>query len=234
MKAGCLAMTTIFALASTVDASAQEVLATHKAQVIDQAKRADIKNASKYLTEGLGLRSIGTQPSTKNEPNPSHSIVSGTYSRYAATPVEGGTCLVGAEGDEDGMNRRPHVELIDAEAGRLRWIKKPSIPVDHYEGRATHCLGVGNSLFVLLQIDTHSQRSLSQTVLHLVKLRATDGLIESDAEVSIPGAFGAYSAWVAEDATNLRKQGDEIVVVGKYRRVDADEEDVPFSVRLRM
>jgi len=154
--------------------------------------------------------------------------------RYRTIDVKGGTCTVGAIGDDDGLNRRPYAEWTNARNGSAGWLKKLSIPAGFYEGRATHCLKERDSLFVLLQLDTHSQRSMSQGVLHLVKLRVIDGFIESDTEILVPGVRGAYSAWVEKDLSNLRETEGEIVVVGKYRHLDAEEEDISFSVMLKM
>ncbi|MGF6709313.1 hypothetical protein QFZ41_000277 [Luteibacter sp. W1I16] len=155
-------------------------------------------------------------------------------SRYQSIRVHGGICSVGSVGDEDGLNRRPYAEWSDARKGGVSWSKKLDIPELFYEGRATHCLRQRGSLFVLLQLDTYSQRSMSQDVLHLVKLRVSDGLIESDTEVLVPGVSGAYSAWVEEDPSSFREKQGEIVIVGKYRHRDTDEEDISFCVSLKM
>jgi hypothetical protein len=155
-------------------------------------------------------------------------------SLYLSIRVQGGICSVGAVGDEDGLNRRPYAEWTDAPRGGVSWLKKLNIPERFYEGRATHCLRERDWLFVLLQLDTHSQRSMAQGVLRLVKLRVADGFVESDTEVLVPRAGTRYSAWVEEDPSNLRVEEGQIVVGGKYRHLDTDEEGTSFSVMLEM
>jgi hypothetical protein len=155
-------------------------------------------------------------------------------SLYLSVRVQGGICSVGAVGDEDGLNRRPYAEWTDALRGGVIWSKELDIPERFYEGRATHCLRERDWLFVLLQLDTHSQRSMAQGVLRLVKLRVADGFVESDTEVLVPRAGTRYSAWVDEGPSNLRVEEGRIVVGGKYRYLDTDEEGTSFSVMLEM
>ncbi|WP_426287826.1 hypothetical protein [Luteibacter sp. E-22] len=209
----------------------KDVLKIRRVAMFVALSTAAVDRTAAY--EWVGNFAGATQVASKDGFSSDNAGTLAIFSRYRTISVDGGTCSVGAGGDEDGLNRHPYVEWKDARKYYQRWLKKLDIPSGFYEGRATHCLRERESIFVLLQLDTHSQRSMSQGVLHLVKLRVADGFVESDTEILVPGVRGTYSAWVEKDLSNLREREGEIVVVGKYRYLDA-EEDISFSVMLKM
>jgi len=120
------------------------------------------------------------------------------------------------------MNQRPRVSVSD---GAIElWVKDIVISSEYYGGRATHCLRRGSSLYVLVQVDTQSQQSLSQTLLEVVRLNYLSGANEGSNEVRVTEASGAYTAWVAKGMDHFYSTGDAIVISGKYRPLDAEEE----------
>ncbi len=144
------------------------------------------------------------------------------FQRYASVQLGAGTeCIVGASSDEDGLNQRPRVRLSRGNAEL--WSRYIDIPSEYYAGRATHCLQRGGSVYVLVQIDTQSQSSLSQTLLRIVRMKHADGAIEGWADLEVPGTTGAYSAWVTGGIGNFRSMGDSIALTGKYRYLNADD-----------
>jgi len=141
---------------------------------------------------------------------------------YASVSLGGGaTCVVGATSDDDGMNQRPRVSVSDG-AVEL-WAKDIGISPEYDGGRATHCLRRGSSLYVLLQVDTQSQQSLSQTQLEMVRLNYLNGGREGGKEVRVAEASGAYTAWVAKGTENFYSTSHAMVISGKYRPLDAEE-----------
>jgi hypothetical protein len=155
------------------------------------------------------------------------------FRAYSSTPVgKDSSCVVGSVADEDGMYARPFVYLAKAEGRKVRWAKYLSISEENYEGRATHCLSSGDHIYVLLQVDTQAPRSLSQTLLSVVKLRLADGVVVKETDVLVPGTHGNYSAWVKRRDGSFKRVNDELVVAGKYRYMDT-EDDLPFSAAVK-
>lgn len=141
---------------------------------------------------------------------------------YASVRLGGeAKCVVGAVSDGDGMNQRPRVRVSDGDVEL--WVKDIGISSEYYGGRATHCLRRGGSLYVLVQIDTQSQQSLSQTLLEVVRLNYLNGGSEGSKELGISEASGAYTSWVPKGMDNFYSTGDAIVISGKYRLLDAEE-----------
>ena len=156
----------------------------------------------------------------------------GNLLTYASVSIGGNKrCEVGAELDEDGLLQKPVISLSEADK-RVIWRKTLPLPANVYQSRATHCLLKGNALYVLLQSDTQPQQSLSQTLLRVLKLSPSDGGLQIDTDVSLPGVMGAYSAWVEPDATNFRWQNGALVISGNYFRLADDEQRRPFHVSL--
>lgn len=157
------------------------------------------------------------------------------FHRRASTPVgEGRHCVVGHVQDEDWTYSHPYVFLTDTSGRAAQWVKKLKIPEDFFGGRVTHCLRSGDSLYVLLQLDTYASASLNQGIVHVVKLGLENGSVLAETPISIPEAAHNYSAWVwGEDG--FRQEGDKIRVVGMYRYLHLYEEnDHPFSVTVKM
>jgi len=155
------------------------------------------------------------------------------FHSYLSTPVgENTRCVAGKVADQDGMHARPYVYLSTSPSGSVQWARFLDMPKDYYEGRATHCLSRGDDLYVLLQLDTQAPRSLSQTLLSIVKVRMSDGAIEGHADVPVPEARAAYTSWVWDD-DGFKRVGEEFEIKGQYRYMDA-EDDLPFSALVKM
>lgn len=163
---------------------------------------------------------------------PAPAQVPAGFSSYASASIGGHRqCVTGAATDEDGMNQRPVVYLAEA-SGRPLWVRSLALPADMHQGRATHCLGQGGALYVLLQTDTQSQQSLSQTVLHALKLDPRDGATVAQAQLRVPGASGAASAWVGEDPAGFAWRDGGLEVGGQF--ADGGDRDRPQPFRLRL
>ena len=155
------------------------------------------------------------------------------FQTYLITPMgDAGICVAGKVTDEDGMFSRPYAYVEGATGGNLRWAKFLDMPADFYEGRATHCVRKGDSLYVLLQLDTHAARSLSQTLLRIVKVRMNDGAFEGEAHVIVPNAGHTHTSWVWDD-DGFKVVNDTLSVTGKYRYLDS-EDHFTFSTTVKI
>ena len=135
---------------------------------------------------------------------------------YATTDIGGGQqCLAGAAADRDGMHERPVVYLARAGGGFL-WHTQLPIPPDYYQGRATHCAVRHDAVYVLVQMDTDSQQSTSQTLLRVVELDRRRGTLLASRDLAVPGVSSAYSAWVDEDGGHFGFAGGKLVISGTY------------------
>jgi hypothetical protein len=179
-------------------------------------------------TYGSGRDSTSSAVPTAVAPH-----VPDNFMLYSSTPLgEGNSCLVGSVADEDGMYARPFVYITKTKDRKVHWAKYLSMSEDDYEGRATHCVGYGDQIYVLLQVDTQPARSLSQTLLSVVKLRLADGLVEKETDVLVPDTHANYSAWVKRRDGSFRRANDELIVAGQYRYMNTDDE-LPFSVAVK-
>jgi hypothetical protein len=149
---------------------------------------------------------------------------------YASEPIgDAKLCTVGAATDDDGLNQKPVVYMADAASKRVIWVARLDVPPNTYQSRATHCNRFGNAVFVLLQSDTQSEQTLSQTLLRAVKLDAVTGAVQTQHDVQVPTA---YTAWAEEGADHFQWQAQSLIVSGDYR-VKADQDHpTPFTVRL--
>jgi hypothetical protein len=155
------------------------------------------------------------------------------FSAERSIPIgEGRRCIVGDVHDEDLTYSHPYVYLTDKTGRHAEWVTKLETPEHFFGGRVTHCLHSGNSLYVLLQLDTHTGASLNQDVVSVVRLSLDSGAILAETPVDVPEAKHNYSAWVPGD-DGFRRVGDEIVVAGQYRYLDAYD-DFPFAVSIKM
>lgn len=158
---------------------------------------------------------------------------------YASKVIDGGQkCLVGAKSDHDGLNERPVVYLADAK-GAFAWHASPKIPADTYQGRATHCVASPDTLFVLVQIDTQSEQSMSQTLLKVIKLNRKTGAVVATKDVVVPGVSAAYSASVDEAGDNFKTEDGNLIIKGSYelmsdRDNNTGKDPTDFSVKLPM
>lgn len=124
------------------------------------------------------------------------------------------TCVVGATIDAGGMNERPVVYLLGEH--RIAWHLRLAIPKDVYQGRATHCTASPATVYVLVQVDTDSEQSTSQTLLRVVAIDRARGIVQATRSAEVPGVSAAYTAWVGEGGGNFRLQGDTLVIKGQY------------------
>ena len=137
-------------------------------------------------------------------------------------------CIVGASTDEDGMYEKPVAYVLGANK-RKRWVAQLDVPADMYQARATHCARRGNTLFVLVQSDTQSGQSLSQTALYVVQINVATGKVQLQHEVIVPDA---YSAWVDKDSLNFLWRANRLVITGNQRPNADRESQTQFSVQL--
>lgn len=152
------------------------------------------------------------------------------FMSYASQAIGGGKlCVVGAVTDDDGLNEKPIVYMTDAKSKRIVWLDRLQLSPDTYQTRATHCTGMGAALVVLLQSDTQSQQTLSQTLLRVVRLDAATGGVQMQQALDVPGA---YTAWVDEGASHFQWIGSELMVSAAYRRNSSDDPRVSIILRL--
>jgi hypothetical protein len=156
--------------------------------------------------------------------------VPSNFMSYASQAIAGGKlCVVGAVTDDDGLNEKPIAYVTDARSKEIIWLDQLPLPPDTYQTRATHCTGMGTALVVLLQSDTQSQQTLSQTLLQVVRLNAATGSVQMQQALDVPGA---YTAWVDEGAGHFQWMGSELMVSAAYRRNSTDDQQ--FSIILRL
>ena len=152
------------------------------------------------------------------------------FTAYASASIgHGRRCVIGISTDEDGMKQTPVVYATNTSGKRLLWIARPELPADVYQSRATHCTVNGDALYVLLQSDTQASRSLSQTLLRVVKLNASLGTVQLEKDVEVPGS---YSAWIDQGATRFVWKRNRLVINGNSRLASDHERLQNFTVRL--
>jgi hypothetical protein len=164
---------------------------------------------------------------TKGTLNPSR--LPENFTSYAIESIGNNElCIVGAATDDDGLNQKPVVYVADSKKHPI-WVARLDLPKDTYQSRATHCNRSGNSVYVLLQSDTQSEQTLSQTLLHAIKLDVAAGTVQAQQNVNVPGA---YTAWVDEGASHFQWQGTALMVSGNYRLKSDQDQPATFTVRL--
>lgn len=116
------------------------------------------------------------------------------FSQYASESIgDRGRCVAGATTDADGMNQKPTVYVTRGVGTQPQWVVQLDLPRYTYQSRATHCTSPGHSLFVLLQSDTQPEQTLSQTLLHIVKVDPATGVSQAQRSIQVAGAA---SAWI--------------------------------------
>ena len=152
------------------------------------------------------------------------------FTPYTSEPIgDNRICVAGRTTNADGMNQKPVAYVGEQASKRVLWIARLDMPADMYQSRATHCARHGDSLYILLQSDTQSEQTLSQTLLRVVKLNAASGAMQLQQDVDVPSA---YSVWVDEGANHFAWNGDRLVITG-HDLLDADHaHQAAFTLRL--
>lgn len=153
------------------------------------------------------------------------------FNFYGSVAVEDGECVAGNVTDE-GMDGRAFVYFKDARTQQPRWVTAIPVSPDDYQNRATHCLSMGGSLFVLVQSDTDQATALSQTLLNVVELSPADGKIVGDRHADVPGVRVAYSSWVDKGKEGFHEDHSQIKVSGHYFLMTDPDKRMPFTVTL--
>ncbi|MGO4701102.1 hypothetical protein [Dyella sp. 2RAB6] len=182
---------------------------------------------------GTDAKDTPPKPAPSAAPATTASVPQG-FSSYAAEPAgDNKQCVVGAVADADGMNQKPFVYVEDTDANRVLWTRPLELPAHTYQGRATHCLHKGGTVYVLLQADTQAAQSLAQTSLRVIELDVATGSVTGNREVPMPGAADATSAWVdkGEDAFRLAGKNG-LAISGEYFRLADPDKHLTFTVTL--
>ena len=167
---------------------------------------------------------------------PSHAVKAASlklpanFTSYASESIgKNILCHVGAVTGDDGMNQKPIAYAETVQSKQVLWVAQLNLPPDTFQSRATHCTSSGDTTFVLLQSDTQSEQTLSQTLLRVVKLDTQTGTLQTQRNVDVPKA---YSAWVNEGASHFQWQGNALVVSGNYRLSSDNDNQAQFTVHL--
>ncbi|QDE38917.1 hypothetical protein FIV34_06735 [Luteibacter pinisoli] len=153
---------------------------------------------------------------------------------YATAPIDGGhQCKVGIATDADGMHAKGLVYVTDGKS--ITWSTTLKLPEFTEQARATHCVQSGKSLYVLVQGDTNTSPSLSQTLMNVAQLDATTGKVQAMEYVDLADVKGAFSASVETDASHFRVTTPETIeVTGKYVLTDAPDASHDFKVTVKI
>jgi hypothetical protein len=152
------------------------------------------------------------------------------FTAYVSESIgDGKLCVVGAATDDDGLNQKPIAYLADTKGKQAIWVAQLDLPPNTFQSRATHCNQHGGAVFVLLQSDTQSEQSLSQTLLRVVKLDAVTGAVKAQRNVDVAAA---YTTWVDEGENHFQWQDDVLTISGNYRRQSDQDEPTPFTTHL--
>jgi hypothetical protein len=156
---------------------------------------------------------------------------------YATTVIgDGQQCLVGAKSDKDGLNERP-VVYLSKPVGVFAWHVQLPILEGSYQGRATHCVESDNDLYVLVQIDTYSQKSLNQGLLQVVELNKKNGIVRVSKYIDVPNVSVDYTSWVELGDNNFKLEGSKLVIRGLYELMSERDHPTgkgptPFTVEV--
>lgn len=153
-------------------------------------------------------------------------------SAYASLPIANGQiCVAGVKTDDDGMNQKPVVYLAQPHGG-FAWNVSLPLPTNTYQARATHCIAAQQVLLVLVQGDTQSEQSLSQTLLQVVELDRRTGKLIATKGVSVPNVTSAYTEWVEKDADNFSLASKKLVIKGQYALLSNRDQPSAFTVQM--
>lgn len=148
------------------------------------------------------------------------------FTEYARSPMGGGQCVVGAEVDD--LGRQKAAARGIGPGGQHRWAVVVPLDADYHQNRATHCACTAEACYIAVATDTQPARSLSQTLLSVVRIAPRTGtVIGTQAIERIPGASGSASAWLPTGPANFTVRDRVIAMQGQWR-ADADERARPF------
>lgn len=146
---------------------------------------------------------------------------------------DGQHCLVGARTNDDGMNEKP-VAYLEKPSNAMAWHASLPLPPHTYQARATHCAGTTATLYVLVQGDTQSEQSLSQTLLEVVALNRATGAITAAKTIDIPNVDEAHTTWVEDGDEHFSARNKDLIVTGQYAPLSNRNTGVEFSLRVPM
>jgi hypothetical protein len=174
-------------------------------------------------TAFVAVTSFGCAPVSQAASLPPH-----FQSNAKADVGPGLRCVVGNATDADGLNARAYVAVEDTKTHKVRWATAVPLDKNWYQNQATHCLGDGNRVLAVVQSDTTSEASLSQTFVDVVTLDAGTGRLESVDPVKVPNVHGATSTFVDAGESNFRLIDGKPVVTGQYFQVSNRDDIKPF------
>lgn len=162
----------------------------------------------------------------------SNASMPSSVSLYAKPGIGGGQqCLVGAQTDDDGMNEKP-VAYLQKSSTTVIWHASLRLPPHTYQARATHCVGTPTTLYVLVQGDTQSEQSLSQTLLEVVALNRATGAVTATKVIEPPNVSDAHTAWVEDGDEHFSTRGNDLIVTGKYALLSNRDNPRDFSLKV--
>jgi hypothetical protein len=195
---------------------------------------ADAPGSPHGAVTGAGVPASAAQVSTQDEGKTQmDAVIPATFSEYAAADAGNNTrCVVGATTDDDGLNQKPVVLVVEQSGARVLRSETLALPSLAYQARATHCRGADGFLYVLIQSDTQPEQTLSQTLLRIVKIDPASGAVIASADIDPTGVEDAHSAWVEPGAGTFRLQNHKLAIRGMYYRLADPEARKPFTVEL--
>lgn len=191
------------------------------------ASRTNMPSSSGHST---GKASIADHnPASRASSGANDLKMPANFSAYASEPIGNGEfCVVGASTDDDGMNQKPIAYVTGTDEHPI-WVTQLDLPAYTYQGRATHCSRSDGALLVLAQFDTQAAQTMSQTILRVVKLDATTGIVRKKHDLDMPGA---YTTWVNGGSSHFEWNAHVLTVSGNYRTDSDSEHSMPFVVHL--
>lgn len=151
---------------------------------------------------------------------------------YAKTDIGSGQrCMTGARADDDGMNGKP-VAYLGNSRGAMAWHVTLPLPSNTYQARATHCAGTPSTLYVLVQGDTQSEQSLSQTLLEVVAINRSTGVVTASKPVDVPNIKATHTTWVEAGSSHFLARGGNLVITGKYALLSDRDKPLDFSLQV--
>jgi hypothetical protein len=150
------------------------------------------------------------------------------YAKYDVG--RGQQCLVGTQTDDDGMNEKP-VVYLEKSPRTIAWHFTLPLPPHTYQARATHCTDTSSTLYVLVQGDTQPEQSLSQTLLEIVALNRSTGIVIASRAIDAPNINAAHTTWVEDGNEHFIAQDNALIVTGKYALLSNRSSPESFSLK---